>query len=128
MSEKPRERSLTVAPLLEEAPFCRHFGAARVSNRLTRSKIRSCSKAPPGKASDACTPEGAAVPRAHRRDMALLKAAAGPTGEIRNRWPEWSAAWAVEGVLAFSRWRFEGARMTLEAAVALGARPNGQGA
>ena len=57
------------------------------------------------------------------RDAALLKAAAGgSTGEIRNQWPEWSAAWAVEGVLAFSRGRFEDARLALETAVALGAR------
>jgi tetratricopeptide (TPR) repeat protein len=42
--------------------------------------------------------------------------------EIRKRWPEWSAAWAAQGILLDTHRRYDEARQLLETAVALGAR------
>lgn len=42
--------------------------------------------------------------------------------EIRTRWPEWSAAWVVHGILLHTQRYYDEARQMLETAAALGAR------
>jgi tetratricopeptide (TPR) repeat protein len=42
--------------------------------------------------------------------------------EIRNRWPEWPAAWLAHGIILNTHQRFEEARQALATAAALGAR------
>ena len=67
------------------------------------------------------------------REMLLLKAttlefarqsdAAGKLlMEVRNRWPEWPAAWWAHGIILNSHQRYEEAREALAMAVELGAR------